>query len=252
MNEERFVTAYPNKLLIVSFLISSFVAAGCAGTREAIESRELETSVKMSDTIFLEPVEPENKIIWIHVRNTSDRQDMDPQRLQDIIAGKLEARGYKITDSPKRAYYRLQANILFADHERKGLTQDGMLLGGFSGGILGSQIGGDQSAKLAAGVVGAVAGAVIGGIVGSKYHVDKYMLVVDLQISEKTGGNVETTSTADSNQGSVKKTQTTTGGSNYLKYQTRMIGSAKKTNLKWSEASPVLFGKFASSLAGIF
>lgn len=238
--------------VLVSAIIFTLSAAGCAGTKDAIESRKLTTSVKMSDTIFLEPVEPEERIVWIRVRNTSDRQDLDPSAIESIIKAKMEKRGYKVTDSPKEARYRLQANVLYANHERKGLTEEGMLIGGFGGGALGSTVRGGGTSKAAATVGGALLGAVIGGIAGSAIHVDKYMLVVDIQISEKAAGSVETETSAESTEGSVTKKEVTSGSSDYLKYRTRIVGTAKKTNLKWEEAKPVLMEGLAASLAGIF
>lgn len=241
-----------NSIVIFAALLVFVSTSSCMGTREAIEARELKTSVKMSETIFLEPVEPEQMVVWVRIRNTSDRQDLDPVVIQEVIESKLTRRGYRITKSPKEAHYQLQANVLYADHERKGLTEEGMVLGGFGGGLLGSQVGGDQTAKLAAGVAGAVIGGVLGGIAGSMVHIDKYLLVIDINIAEKIPGGVERRLSGGASVGKVKRDQVAATKSEFINYQTRVVGTAKKTNLKWEDAQPILLDNFASSLAGIF
>jgi len=241
-----------NIAVMAAVFIASATAAGCATSGEAISSRKLETSVKMSETIFLEPVEPAQQVVWIKIRNTSDRQDINTMTIEGIVRSKIEQRGYRVTRSPKEAHYRLQANVLFADHEKKDLTESGMMIGGFGGALAGSEIGGGRKAKLATGVGGAVIGSVVGGLIGSMVQIDKWLLVVDIQISEKVAGGVKTSSAGSARAGNVRKTQSATGRSGYINYQTRIVGTAKQTNMDWNIAQPILLNGFANSLAGIF
>ena len=238
--------------VIAAIFVTSVIAAGCATTGEAISSRKLATSVKMSETIFLEPVEPEQMVVWIKIRNTSDRQDLDAITIEGIVRAKIEQRGYRVTKSPSEAHYRLQANVLFADHEKKDLTEDGMMVGGFGGMLGGSNFGGAGSGKTAAITTGAVVGSVIGGLIGSMVQIDKWLLVVDIQISEKVAGGVETSSAGNSRSGNVRKTQSASGRSDFINYQTRIVGTAKQTNMDWNIAQPILLNGFSNSLAGLF
>ena len=240
-----------NIAVIIAIFVSSVMATGCATTGEAISSRKLQTSVKMSETIFLEPVEPEQMVVWLKIRNTSDRQDLDAITIEGIVRSKIEQRGYRVTKSPSEAHYRLQANVLFADHEKKDLTEDAMMIGGFGGGLAGSNFGAG-SGKTAAITAGAVAGSVIGGLLGSMVQIDKWLLVVDIQISEKVAGGVDTSSAGSSRAGNVKKTQAASGRSDFINYQTRIVGTAKQTNMDWNIAQPILLNGFSNSLAGIF
>ena len=233
-------------------LIASVAASGCATSGEAISSRKLQTSVKMSETIFMEPVEPAQQVVWIKIRNSSDRQDLDAMAMQSIVRSKIEQRGYRVTRSPSEAHYRLQANVLFADHEKKDLTENAMMIGGFGGALAGSELGGDRKAKLAGGLGGAVIGSAVGGLLGSMVQIDKWILVVDVQISEKVPGGVDTSSRGRTTAGKVTKTQAATGKSDFINYQTRIVGTAKQTNMDWNVAQPILLNGFASSLAGIF
>ncbi|MFQ5431300.1 MAG: complement resistance protein TraT [Nitrospinota bacterium] len=241
-----------NIAVMAAIFIASVFASGCATTGEAISSRKLETSVKMSETIFLEPVEPEQQVVWIKIRNTSDRQDLDAMMIESVVRSKIEQRGYRVTKSPSEAHYRLQANVLFADHEKKDLTEDAMMIGGFGGALAGSEIGGGGKAKMATGLGGAVVGSVVGGLLGSMVQIDKWLLVVDVQISEKVPGGVDTSSAGSARAGNVRKTQNATGRSDFINYQTRIVGTAKQTNMDWNVAQPILLNGFSNSLAGLF
>ena len=241
-----------NAAVMAALFIASVAVSGCATSGEAISSRKLQTSVKMSETIFLEPVEPAQQVVWIKIRNTSDRQDLDAMKIENIVRSKIEQRGYRVTRSPSEAHFRLQANVLFADHEKKDLTENAMMIGGFGGALAGSEIGGGNKSKLAGGLAGAVIGSAVGGLLGSMVQIDKWMLVVDVQISEKVPGGVNTSSAGSARAGNVRKTQSATGRSDYINYQTRIVGTAKQTNMNWNAAQPILLNGFANSLAGIF
>ncbi len=82
---------------------------GCAASQTMISKRNLDVQTKMSETIFLDPVGPEKKVIFVDVRNTSDKDNFDiATPIKDAIA----KRGYRITQNPDEAHYRLQANVL--------------------------------------------------------------------------------------------------------------------------------------------
>ena len=51
------------------------VLTGCAATQTAIEHGHLETTTKLSETVFLNPVSDSEKTVYVAVKNTSD-QDM--------------------------------------------------------------------------------------------------------------------------------------------------------------------------------
>ena len=232
-------------------LLALFIT-GCQSTKEVVDSGKLETSVKMSETIFLEPVEPEQMTVWLKIRNTSDKADLDAMNIQKQIEARLTERGYKITRSPSNANYRLQANILYADHERTTMTEEAMLLGGVGGGLIGSTVGGDSTSRAGAVVAGVVLGSVLAGAAASDTSVDKYLLVVDISISEKSQQKVTGNQQGQTTAGTVQTTQQTGKDSDYLNYRTRIVGSAKKRNLNWEEARPHMVEGFITSLANIF
>ena len=80
-----------------------------------------------------------------------------------------------------------------------------------------------------------------------------YTMVTDIQISEKTATSVKTDNVAALKQGtSGYKVQTSTLTGSKHKYQTRVVSSANKVNLKFEEAKPLLEDQLAKSVANIF
>ena len=51
--------------------------SGCAASQVMISKRNLDVQTKMSESIFLDPVSPKLKVIYVEVRNTSDRDNFD-------------------------------------------------------------------------------------------------------------------------------------------------------------------------------
>ena len=47
--------------------------SGCAATSTAVAKRNLDVQTKMSDTIFLDPVSPDQRTVYVDVKNTSDK-----------------------------------------------------------------------------------------------------------------------------------------------------------------------------------
>ncbi|WP_236942907.1 MULTISPECIES: complement resistance protein TraT, partial [unclassified Escherichia] len=79
-----------------------------------------------------------------------------------------------------------------------------------------------------------------------------YTMVTDVQIAERTSAQVTTDNVAALKQGtSGYKVQTSSETGNQHKYQTRIVSSANKVNLKFEEAKPVLEDQLAKSIANI-
>ena len=54
-------------------VILTVIFSGCTAMSTAIKKRNLDVQTKMSKTIFLEPVSPLKRVIYIDIRNTSDK-----------------------------------------------------------------------------------------------------------------------------------------------------------------------------------
>jgi hypothetical protein len=235
--------------ITAAFVLASFT--GCAGTMRAIKHREMTLSAKMSDTIFLDPETlMKNRKVFVRVTNTSDFQEID---FNEILKGKLSAKGYSITNNPYEAGYLVQANLLYLGEEREDLTADGMLAGGFGGALAGSTIGSGWRGPAAGALGGAVVGSVVGGLVGSMVHVDTYLGAVDVQIKEIVEGGVVGIMETDAKQGSSTAIRTQREiRSSHQEYRTRIVVQATQTNIKREIACPAIADRLAVQIAGMF
>jgi cell division protein FtsL len=231
-------------------LLLAVILSACSGTYEAIEHRNLETEVNMSQSIFLDPeIRYSNKNIFIEVRNTSDMQDID---FQHIIESRLKEKGYNIVQNPRDAAYRLQVNVLYINPSSKGMTAEAAAAGGFGGAIIGAATG-RGSTRVTGGLIGTAVGSLVGAAVGSQFKIDSFMGIADIQIQEKVPGGVNGNMTTNAEQG----TSTTLRTSRYIKsdyqtYKTRIAIEAKETNMDKLRAAQVISDKLGAEIANIF
>ena len=148
---------------VLLFLVIQLV--GCAAIQTSVGKKDLDVQTKMSDTIFLEPVAPEKRIVFIDIRNTSDKSlDIESAILQSIRGG-----GFTITDNPEQANFMLQANILQVGRANlNGVTS--ALDAGFGGAVAGYTIASsidrdDVENAAVAGLIGAVGGIISDALV---------------------------------------------------------------------------------------
>ncbi len=236
-------------LLTVVGLLAVLEIGGCAQVATGIEHAKLETSAKMSKTIFLNPVRLGQKTIFVQVKSTSQVPMPD---LKSDVANYLTAKGYKIIQDPYKAHYWLQANVLYMGKESKHLTMAGALAGGFGGALIGSAFG-SGAGRLGTMAVGGIIGSGLGMIAGAAIHVDRYMGIVDIQVKEKVNGIVQAKTTSNLKQGTGTTYHTTrTLNTSYQAYRTRVAADATQTDMNLKKAIPVLENKIARELAGIF
>jgi hypothetical protein len=240
--------------LRVLLLLPLTLAYGCAATQVALQYKDLDVQTKMSATIFLPPVSPDKKTLWVDVRNTSDK-DLDLAPLSGLIA----ARGYRIVTNPDEANYRLQVNVLYVGKADPAAIEKslyagwgGPLAGTAAGAIAGAGIG-----RSPAGVgIGAGVGALVGGaaelISGSLVKKVTYTMITDVQLSEKSATPVAQTQVANVQQGTATSVnQTVAEQSGWRLYQTRVASTAVKVNLEFEEARSPLTQGLLRSLSGV-
>jgi hypothetical protein len=239
-------------LLMSVVIISTLSLSGCGALHTAVAKRNLDVQTKMSSSIFLDPVEPEQRTIFVDIRNTSDKPEFDikPQVIQS-----LQARGYQVIDSPKRANYWLQANVLQVGRSNARDTKSalaagpGVAAGAVSGYALHRATGGSSGGALGAAVGGAIVGTVVDAMVEDVY----YSVITDIQIMERFDGKVSESSRHQLIQGdSGTTTSSYERQSDMRKYQTRVASFANQANLKWPEAEPDLTQGLVRALAGLF
>lgn len=236
---------------IMALMSLALILSGCAATTTALRYKDLDVQTKMSNSIFLDPVAPAERTLFVQIRNTSDK----PFALEGDVLNRLTQKGYKIVQDPKQATYILQANILSV-----GMVDESALekstLAGFGGVAVGAGVG-----ALLGGSQG-VEGAIIGGLVvgaveviaGSLTKVVTYAVITDIQISEKTMSGVSEDFKSQLQQGSANTTvtQQTSRSTNRKQYQTRIASSARQVNLKFQEAFPALRSGLVDAIGGLF
>ncbi|WP_445765984.1 complement resistance protein TraT [Rheinheimera sp.] len=240
-------------LLLGAVIISSLSLAGCGAVHTAVAKRNLDVQTKMSSSIFLDPVEPQQRTVFVDIRNTSDKPEFD---LKPQVIQSLQARGYQVIDSPSRANYWLQANVLQVGRSNARATNGALAAGpGIAGGaVTGYALhratgGSSGGAAIGAAVGGAVVGTVVDAMVEDVY----YSVITDIQIMERFDGTVREQSEHQLIQGdSGSTTSSYQRNTDMRKYQTRVVSFANQANLKWPEAEPELTQGMVRALAGLF
>lgn len=237
----------------------SLILSGCAAVHTSIAKKDLDVQTKMSDSIFLDPVEPDLKIVYLNIRNTSDKTNFD---ITATVIRALEGRGYRITNNPKEARYWLQVNILSVD-KASPTAAESALRSGYGGSVsLGAAVGTAAGAAIdgwAGAGIGGLAGMAAFGIAdtiaGAAVKDVTFMAITDVEIAERVddGVIVREDKQQDAKQGvGGARRQTSTKVSDMNKYRTRVVSTANKVNLQYEEAALELTNGLARSISGLF
>lgn len=250
-----------NTAILTGIMLCSLILSGCAAVHTSIAKKDLDVQTKMSDSIFLDPVEPDKKVIYLNVRNTSDKTNFD---ITATVARALEGRGYRITTNPKEAHYWLQANILSVDKASPTAAESALRAG--YGGLGSAALGGAVGVAAGAAIDG-FTGAGIGGLAGAAAFglastlADAavkdvtFMAITDVEIAERAeeGVIVREDRQQDAKQGvGGARRQSSTKVSEMNKFRTRVVSTANKVNLQYEEAAVELTNGLARSISGLF
>lgn len=248
----RFSKQFKSFVVVTIFVVLS----GCAATEVALSKKDLDVQTKTSTSIFVDPVSPEKRTIYIDVK--SGVQEFDRSVFKKLLIESLSSNsnGYKVIDDPEKAQYTLSAFVLNLEKASPTASQQALGRGYQGGGVLaGAAIGGSTNN----GYKGALAGAVVGGatdlISGALVKDVTYMLVCDIQIKERAKTGIVITrdtniKTKVSDNGAVS--QSSTEQSNQKEYATRIVTTANKANLKLEDAQEPIYKKTAAAISGFF
>jgi hypothetical protein len=237
---------------IISLLLCILIM-GCAASHTAINKRQLDVQTKMSETIFLDPVGPEKRTVFVQVKNTSAHPELN---LAAGITNAIANNGYTIVTDPDKANYLLQANVLKVGKTDLRDTEDalskgfgGALTGGLAGGAVGALASDKDEAVIAGGLIGAAAGLIADAMVKDV----SYSIITDIQLSERAEGiSVKEEVKSSLKQGtSGTRNVSSTEKHNWKRYQTRIVSSANKVNLKLEDALPTLISGLSNSISGL-
>ncbi|MGI9451676.1 MAG: complement resistance protein TraT [Geminicoccaceae bacterium] len=242
-------------LRFVASLTSCLVLGACAAATTAISKRELDVQTRMSDSIFLEPLAPARRTVFIQVKNTSDQTDFDIE--QDVKAAILE-RGYHLVDNPERAHYMLQANVLQAGKSSVTAAEDAFA-SGFGGALFGAAVGavGARVATKDTGSIigGGLIGAAVESAAGAFVQDVTYSAITDIQVSERAADGEVVTETFEQDVGqgsSGSRIVRANSTSSWKRYRTRVMSIANQANLEFQDAAPQLVAGLTRSIAGVF
>lgn len=249
----------PQIIRLAAFLGCVLLLGGCAATQVALEHKDLAVETKMSATVFLDVEARVEKTIFLDIKNTSGR-DLD---LETAVRARLEQRGYQVTPLAKDAFYILQVNVLQVGTANPSALHESLYAGwggALAGGVAGAVVGGNKSGFLdswSGSERGAGVGALIGGagelIAGSLVKNVTYSIITDVQIMERSQEAVAQRVESSLEQGTGSKVvQMSESVKTRKKYQTRILSTANKVNLKFGEALPHLTEQLVRSLAGLF
>jgi len=243
-------TFFKLSLFIVTTLFVALFISGCGAASTAIEKRNLEVQTRMSDSIFLEPVSPEKQIVYLRVRNTTDKDVNVEQQIKDSF----ESKGFKVVNNPDEAYFMIQANILQVG-KTDGTDSESALKSGFGGGLLGAGVsaatGGSGNNVGIGAAIGAIAGLLADTMVKDIY----FSMITDVEIRQRPALYERITQTEDnySEQGTTStiSQNVNTNSAKWKIYRTRVMSTANQVNLQFEDAQVELSRGLAKSLSGL-
>lgn len=238
-----------------ALLLGAFALAACSAATTAISKRELDVQTRMSDSIFLDPLPPARRTVFVQVKNTSDRSDFDIEA--DVKSALLE-RGYQLVDNPDRAQYMLQANVLQAGENSVTAAEDAFS-SGFGGALFGAAAGAvgtravtkDTGSIIGGGLIGAAVETAAGAFVKDV----TFSAITDIQVSERAADGEVVTETVEQNLGQGaggSQILRASNTSNWKRYRTRVMSVANQANLEFDDAAPQLVAGLTRSIAGVF
>ncbi len=235
------------KKIFVMVMVCLMLFTGCSSLNTVIKKRNLETQTKMSETIWLNPENIGTKTVFVQIKNTSTNNIAVENEIKNVLLSK----GYKITPLAKGANYWLQVNILKLD--KMNLKDSEAALNGLAGAGIGATLGayntGSANTAVGLGLVGGAIGVLSDALIEDTY----YTMITDILISEKTDDTVKRSQINASTQGTsgIDATVTNTK-TNMNKYQTRVVSTANKVNLKFEDATPKLKSELIKTVSNIF
>jgi hypothetical protein len=244
-----------NKRRMVLAMTAGAVAVltGCAATQTAIQHGKLETSTRLSETVFLNPVPDAQKTVYVSVKNTSDQE----MNVEPALKASFKSHGYRVMGDPSYAHYLLQANILKV--AKMSISASQSALGGGYGSALAGGVAGTALGSMTHNTNAMIGGGIAGGLVGlaadSLVQDVNYTMITDVQISERVGTGIKVLEEhrASMKQGSSSSlNQVSTTDSQFQRYRVRVVSNADKVNLAFKDAVPALKADLVKALVGIF
>ena len=254
-----------NLIVFLMLLALMVVLTGCGAVHTAVAKRHLDVQTRMSHAVFLDPVGPDKRTIFIQVRNTSDKTNFD---IEGPVKAAINARGYRVVDDPEAAQFKLLAQVLSVSKAsataaetalRDTVNGRGAPYGGPLAGLVTGVVGGAVGGVATDSSVGVGVGAIVGGlattIANAAVQDVLFVAITDIQLSQKAREGVtgQRDLQVDASQGiGGSEQQTFSEVTNEKRYRTRVMSTANKANLKYEEAAAELTAGLTRVLSGLF
>lgn len=231
------------KTIFTSVLAMSLLS-GCLTT-------SLQTNSTMSQSIFLDPVAKEKRVVFLNIKNTSSCQI----HLEHKLKSSLEAKGYQISDDLENSTYILSTNVLYCDKKQENNTAGGAIAAGAAGALLGgllAKMSEDTIYQMQVDVN--IKQKIQNKVLNQNTNINSQASVRDKKASgflNSFGGNVRNEKVGQLNANLASSTQQSYE-SDYVERSTIILAEAVKTGLKLEEASEILEDKIAAQIAGLF
>lgn len=237
---------------------------GCAAASISLAKKDLVVQSKTSTAIFVDPVAPAERTLYVEVR--SGVAEFDRRAFSKFVRDSFakNENGYRVVDDPEQARYLMLAYVLNLEQASEGAAQAALNQGYVGGGDVaaGTATGALLGAKNNGGF-GAYQGAAIGGLVAAGGSLVAnalvkdvtFMLVCDVSVRERMAKGVmgrKDTSINATVSDSGSSQQRVSEVSDRKEYRTRIVTTANKANLKLEEAQLEMFGKTAYAMSGFF
>jgi hypothetical protein len=266
-------------------LLMLWALTACSAVHTSVAKRNLDVQTRMSETVYLDPVEPEQRTIFVAIRNTSAEYHLP---LADDVQAFMRQRGYQLVNSPLSAQYWLQVNVRTVLKERpdvvlaqeygmtpeetQALLHPGMApppapetpeqrnarMAGNAAVYVDTSVGTNVDGKDIARALVVLAVFAGAEYVGNQLVQDKYYtMLTDVQIAERIAPDseqkVQEYAEHQLRQGdSGAFEQLWQRDTDMRKYQIKVVSFANKANLQWQDAELPLHQGLLRSLAGIF
>lgn len=228
---------------------------GCAATTTALSKKDLDVQTKTSTAIFIEPVSPSKRTVYVDVK--SGVQEFDRAIFKKLLKDSFATNDnhYQLVDDPESAQFILSAFVLNLEKASPSASQQALNRGYEGGALAGAAIGGASRGDWKGAVAGGVVGAGVDVISGALVKDVTYMLVCDVQIKERTKNGAVVKRATDiktqvSDNGATL--QSVDEASTMKEYRTRIVTTANKANLKLEEAAQPIYTKTAAAMSGFF
>lgn len=246
--------------LCTALAVIAALLSGCAAASISIAKRDLAVQTKTSTAIFVDPVSPAERTLYVEVR--SGVSEFDRQAFSNYLKGQFanNQNGYRLVDDPDRAHYIMQAYVLTLEKASEGAAAAALKQGYVgsgdraSGAMAGALLGSKGSAYRGAAVGSMLAGGT--SLVANALVQDvTFILICDVSVRERVAKGVlvrKDTSIDSRVSDAGSSQQRVSEASDRKEYRTRIVTTANKANLKLEEAQALMYEKTAYAMSGFF